>query len=41
MWLVAVQVRKFFNRLIGLTMEGQRLLFDAFSESLEAVIWAA
>jgi hypothetical protein len=34
-------VKKFLNRLIGLPIAGQRRLFDAFTEQLEEIIWAA
>ena len=35
------QVKKFLNRMIGLSIDAQRRLFDAFAAQLEEIIWAA
>ena len=37
----ALEVKRFLNRLLGLTLDRQRLLFDAFSEALNMIISAA
>ncbi|KAL3911209.1 MAG: hypothetical protein SGPRY_008783 [Prymnesium sp.] len=36
-----MEVRTFLNRMIGLPVDGQKVLFEAFSERLGSVVWAA